>query len=176
MEWKPIADFEGMYEVSEIGEVRSLPRQTIYVDGRVGNHKGRLIALQTNHKGYLHTSLSKDCKKYRRLVHRLVADAFVQNPENKPQVNHIDGDKLNNHYSNLEWVSNDENEIHANENGLRAEQHTPKKVAQYLNGKLIAEYRSLYQASKATGIKDSRIGDVAHGRRNSAKGYTFTFI
>lgn len=117
-EWREIPEFKGRYEVSNLGQVRSIPRD-------VNNHtgvihlKGKILTQRYNHKGYKVVDLL-DCEqkhKY-RLVHRLLAQAFIPNPDNKPQVNHIDGIKDHNVLDNLEWVTNSENQIHAYQNGL----------------------------------------------------------
>jgi len=175
--WKPIEKLNGLYEVSNLGRVRSVERTVIHKDGKIARYKERILKQCASKKGYMRVYPTVNGKKYNFQVHRLVAEAFVPNPENKQQVNHKDGNKKNNRADNLEWVTNDENELHANINGLRAEQHTPRKVAQYtLDGKLVAVYRSTYQASKATGIKDSRIGDVCHGSRHTCYGFIFKFV
>lgn len=96
VEWKLIEGFDGIYSVSNYGEVRN-------------NKTGKLMKLRKNEKGYLRTNLTKNGNQKSVRVHRLVAQAFIPNPENKPQVNHIDFDKENNCVNNLEWVTNKEN-------------------------------------------------------------------
>ena len=96
--------FDG-YSISEYGEVR--------------NRHGRALTPQTSWNGYSRIELSRRGKAKKHLVHRLVASTFVQNPDNKPCVNHIDGVKLNNHFSNLEWVTRSENQLHAYRLGLQ---------------------------------------------------------
>ena len=94
--WKPVVGYEGRYEVSNEGRVRSLD---IYVNCRGGKtrlSKGRIKPINTNNRGYCTVNLCKDGSTERFLVHRLVAEAFIPNPENKPEVNHIDGNKSNN--------------------------------------------------------------------------------
>ena len=108
--WKPIVDFEG-YEISNTGKVRSLS-STKWLRGK------ELSPL--NHK-YLRVSLSKNNIKYWKSVHRLVAITFIPNPHNLPEVNHIDGNKLNNHEWNLEWKSSKGNKKHAIDNNLYAQ-------------------------------------------------------
>lgn len=105
-QWRDVAQFENYYEVSDEGDVRN--KRT----------RRELKSYKDKVTGYRSVALSRDGKRYDRLVHRLVAFAFVQNPEGLPQVNHIDGDKDNNHFSNLEWVSDRGNKKHTDDSGL----------------------------------------------------------
>ena len=120
--WKPVVGFEGSYEVSNLGEIRSVARISSYHDPRWNTTVTRAykscIIKQNNVSGYKFIGLYKGGKLYQFYVHRLVAQAFIPNPENKPEVNHIDGDKSNNHVSNLEWCTRIENQHHAMINGL----------------------------------------------------------
>lgn len=97
--WKDIKGYEGLYQVSNLGDVR--------------NHKGKVLSkLKNNGNGYLISCLCKEGKQTNHYKHRLVAEAFIPNPENKPAVNHIDADRSNNKVDNLEWVSTKENIHH----------------------------------------------------------------
>jgi len=103
--WKDIAEYEGLYKISSFGRVCS-------------NHnriktKRRILNVQKNNLGYIHIILSKNGKCKTKLVHRLVAKAFIPNLQNKPEINHKDGNKENNHYKNLEWILHKQNLIHA---------------------------------------------------------------
>lgn len=116
-EWKNIKGYEGKYQISNIGNVKSL----LWWSGlfkKFFNKERFLIKTEDNH-GYYYVTLCKDNKKKKFLVHRLVAEAFIPNPENKPQVNHIDGNKKNNQINNLEWCTNQENISHALKTGLK---------------------------------------------------------
>jgi len=109
-EWRPVADFPD-YEVSNYGRVRSLDRYRRYAGGRMRLIKGQLLKPLTNkYRGkYLHVTLSDKCRQSHRAIHRLVAEAFIPNPDRKEQINHIDCDPTNNRVENLEWVTPKEN-------------------------------------------------------------------
>lgn len=102
-EWRPVVGYEGLYEVSNTGKVRSCSR---YYVNSLGNRfflKGKILSLSDNGRGYLRTILKKDNKESTKYIHRLVAQTFIPNPDNLPQVNHKDEDKSNNRVDNLEW-------------------------------------------------------------------------
>lgn len=175
--WRPIRGYEGLYEVSNTGKVRSVDRKTPRKDNSVMVNKGRELKLNTTPKGYLRVTITKECKKKNFLVHRLVAEAFVLNLEELEQVNHLDGNKANNDFSNLEWTTNYQNHIHAEYEGLRPPELRSRPVQQLtLDGEVVGNYPSISACAKHMGIKDSRVGDVCHGRRKSAHGYRFKFI
>lgn len=119
MTYLPIPGYESSYEINEQGTVRSLARDVIGKDGTSYPFKARVKKHYVNTStGYLSTSLWKDNKGKDMYIHRLVAMVFIPNPENKPEVNHKDGDVSNPHVSNLEWVTSKENSIHAVQTGL----------------------------------------------------------
>lgn len=116
--WLPVEGFEGEYEVSNLGRVKSLGRFKVTKKGMHYPVKPLLLKPR-NYNGYLSVGFPKDGKYKMLRVNRLVAAAFVDNPDGKPFVNHIDGNKTNNHASNLEWVTAKENSQHAMRTGLR---------------------------------------------------------
>ncbi len=119
------------YTVNELDQVRSKDRMILTIDGKSYFRKGKLLKPKKHKDGYLFVTLTKEKIKKNFYVHRLVAEAFIPNPENKPQVNHINGNKSDNTISNLEWVTNAENSRHAYNNGLyfRIEHLKPKSQA-----------------------------------------------
>lgn len=119
--WKDVPDFEGHYQISNFGRVRSILTSQ-------GTYRERLRKTYLDRNGYENVDLWKLNKQYKQLVHRLVAKAFIPNPENKPTVNHIDGIKHNNVLSNLEWVTQSENLVHAAETGLIDKEACKKRM------------------------------------------------
>jgi hypothetical protein len=112
-EWRDIPGFEGKYQVSTLGNVRSIDRT---VGSRV--YSGRILRPRLEKRGYLRLTLSSGSFRKTDSVHRLVAIAFIENPQNLPAVNHIDGNKTNNKLENLEWVTHSQNSNHAVDTGL----------------------------------------------------------
>lgn len=111
IKWKNIIGYKGLYQINNFGNVVSLSKKR--GNGRGWNTKKQIKNLNTDKYGYLTVNLSKKSKKKTFRVARLVAIHFIKNPDNKPQVNHKDGDKKNNFYKNLEWVTSSENNLHA---------------------------------------------------------------
>jgi hypothetical protein len=110
--WSPVPEYEGIYDVSNYGRVKSLCRVV-----KFGNRCPRVvdekILKRNNSNGYLTISLARDGKKLTAMIHSLVAKAFINNPDSKPHVNHKDGIRWNNFYKNLEWVTCSENVLHS---------------------------------------------------------------
>lgn len=117
-EWKSIERYEGLYEVSSLGRVRSLDRLVIYSNGKRRIHKGTVLSPGVSN-GYYQVSLARGGKNVQRQIHVLVCTAFHLNPEHKRTVNHKDGDKLHNHKDNLEWATHSEQHLHAHANNLK---------------------------------------------------------
>lgn len=170
-EFRNIVGYEGLYQVSNLGNIKSLERtKTNHSKYQLVN--GRILKSSINHKGYVYVILYKNNKQKGYLVHRLVAEAFIPNPENKPQVNHIDGNKLNNHVSNLEWVSQQENMQHALSNGLKM----TKPIYQYdKEGNLIKIWNSIREIQRTLNIPSSLIIRCCKGERKSSHNYIWKY-
>lgn len=177
--WKPIEDYEGIYEVSSFGRVRSLDR--LIHRKRRGScvYPGIMLNPSITHKGYESVDLRKHGNRKNEVVHRLVAKQFIPRIANKPQVNHIDGNKRNNKVSNLEWVNNSENQLHAYALGLSKPSELagrPKRKVAMINeeNKVIKVFNSITEATEVTGVHN--IGAVCREIRPKAGGFVWKFI
>ena len=132
--WASLPGYEGIYMINNNGVVKSLPR-TVSSKVRKSGLNTRTIAekykkLEPTNNGYFRITLRDMSLTKRFLIHRLVATVFIPNPENKPQVNHKDGDKANNCVSNLEWATSSENNLHAFRTGLNIKKRGVQKYSQ----------------------------------------------
>lgn len=156
--WRPVIGFEHLYEVSDFGRVRSLPRKV----GPSTVRKGRILKPADNGGGYQWVSLYRNGEKHKRYIHRVVAEAFVANPDGLPEVNHIDGDKTNNRADNVEWVTHAENQQHAS-NAL-GRFHKPKWYLRRFNEDEVREIRASPESNtdlaKKYGIDQSSISRI----------------
>lgn len=157
--WKPIADYEELYEVSDCGQVRSL-RNDCLLKQCVGS------------KGYLLVTLCKSGTQKTANVHRLVAEAFLENPNSYPCVNHIDENKRNNDVSNLEWCSYYHNNVY----GQRLTKSALKRGKPVLCVETNTIYPSTQAAYRETNIQQSGISQCCNGKRKSAGGFTWRFV
>ena len=173
-EWKEIPNFT-KYEASNLGRIKT--KETIVIDnrGRKFINHSKLIKQTKNkgrdgkHNGYMSVRLTDDSgKRGNRMVHRLIASAFIPNLKNLPTVNHIDGNKQNNNIENLEWSSYSDNNLHAYKNSLK----TDNKKIVYLdtfNHTVIGFYYSIFEAERLTKINRNTISEMLknHGKCNN---------
>lgn len=124
-----IEDFEGLYQTSDEGRVKSLARDIVYKDGRIRHQEEKLLKPITDSGGYLYVQLYKDGKRENKKIHQLVAIAFIPNPDGLPQVNHKDEDKANNRVDNLEWCTHEYNSNYGTRNKRIAEVNTNGKTS-----------------------------------------------
>lgn len=178
--WKAVVGYEGIYEVSNFGRVASLER----VNARGQIVSSRIKATKPNNRGYIQINLSKDGKQEYRLLHRIVAEAFIPNPEGLPQVNHKDEDKNNNSANNLEWCTNMYNRHYGtgleraicNHNYDKIAHKNRKYIAQKdENDRVIAVWHGLLAAAKAVGgNKDAIRNSIKCGYRS--RGYYWSYV
>lgn len=168
-EWRPVVGYEDRYEVSNLGEVRSRPRTMKSRHGTgMGYHlKGKVLKKVNSSNGYYFVTLGKG--KY-GLIHRLVLEAFVPNPENKPCCDHIDADRHNNYVGNLRWATFSENNSHPHAVSLRSR---PVLQIDVKSGAIIGRFPSTKDAEKATGAR--HIGSCCSGNRKSSGGYNWKY-
>lgn len=164
--WKDISGFEELYQVSNYGRVKSLPRKT-------GNqYCNGVIKKAYNEFGYNRIQLVRKDRKKWFFIHRLVAEAFIPNPNNLPQINHIDGNKTNNNVDNLEWCTQKQNTIHAYKNGLKK----TRCIMQYdLSNNFIRNWDSIIDASRTLSIDRSSIQICCAGKYKTAGGYIWRY-
>lgn len=174
--WKDIGGYEGIYQVSSLGNVRSLNRVDIISDERKFNRKGIMLKFKLCRKGYHRVQLYKNHKGKHCNVHRLVAIEFIPNLNNLAQVNHINGDKSDNSVNNLEWITNEDNMKHGIENNLMNFGHRATKVNQFsMDGEFIKSYPSMSQAHRDTGISNGGISMCAKGEYTHSGGFIWRY-
>lgn len=155
VKWKPIKGYEGSYEISENGEVKSCSR--VLKNGSKGNHLSKEIFLkQKVQNGYYTVTLYKNNKAKHHYVHRLVAAAFIENSLNKEFVNHKNGKKLINNVENLNWANQKENTDHAVKTGLISKFYISRDQ---LNNLYVAEKKSITCIAKLCGVSPSTISN-----------------
>lgn len=165
--WVDVVGYEGLYQVSNLGRLKSLDR----LDGRGYRIKGSLKKISSTSNGYQQVTLYREGVMKSNLMHRIVASAFLLNPDNKKVVNHINGDKQCNAVSNLSWVTYSENALHAYDTGLRAkgDKHAHVKISDedvlkirelYATG----EYKQKFLAAKY-GVDNSHISDIVNNKK-----------
>lgn len=159
--WKDIKEYEGLYQVSNLGNVKRKKDNYVFKKNK-------------NSSGYRVVTLTKNKMEKSVSVHRLVANAFIPNPKNKSQINHIDGNKMNNIIDNLEWCTASENMEHAYKNNL--EILKGKKIIQYDNNiNIIKIWNKISDAEKQLNISHGKISMVCRGKRNKAGGYIWRY-
>lgn len=184
--WRPVVGYEGYYEVSNFGYVRSLDRYANIGYSSKRLKIGRRLKAWVGNNGYYMVSLSKNNKVKKHTVHRLVAEAFIPNPNNYPVINHRDENRLNNFVKNIEWCTQKYNMEYSNviEKGIekqcwkKANEVTSKPVIQYTkDGKFVAEFESVNEAQRKTGVNISQISKVCTNKKGykSAGGYKWSY-
>lgn len=201
-EWKDIKEFEGLYQVSNTGKVKSLDRTVIRKDGVIANYKECILKGRVMRNGYLAIFLSKNGKYKSYYIHRLVAEAFIPNLDNLPEIDHIDTDKTNNGVENLRWVTHVENmnnprtkemrygncekSKNINKNTMRIiSQETKDKIREIKSIKVvqldkdtnepIKIWSSAMEAQRERGFDHGHIIKCCKGNRKTHKGYKWMY-
>lgn len=168
--WKDIPKYEGLYQVSNTGKVKSISH---YTRNSTKNSfrltKGRILAQYKMPNGYMQVQLSKNELREKYYVHRLVADVFLDNKDNLSDVNHIDGDKNNNSVNNLEWCSHKDNQVHMFKNRMT------KKAYPVVCVETNKTYNSMLEAERDTGISRRVIKKICDTDKEY-KGYHWRLI
>lgn len=184
-EWRDVVGYEGLYQVSNLGRVKSLERQSasFYQKNQLCTYTVKeKICRQSVVRGYLMTHLSKNCVKGQYKVHRLVAIAFIDNLGNLPQVNHLDENKLNNNVFNLEWCTSKQNNNHGTRNeriskSQKNDIRYSKPILQFtLNGEFVKRWASISDAGRA-GYDRKAISNICNKEKgyHTSNGYLWKF-
>ena len=176
--WKDVKGFEGFYRISNLGNLWSVKRIITFKDGRKRCFGSQMITSSNDKDGYKVACLKVNQVKSNVKIHRLVAQAFIENPENKPQVNHLDEVKYNNNYKNLEWATNSENQNHNNLKNKISKKIIEKysmPIIQLKNGVPVKFWRSGREAGRC-GFNQGNINNVLKGRSKTHLGFTFEYL
>lgn len=184
--WKDIEDYEGLYEVSSMGRIRSLDKFD-----SIGRYvKGKILQSILVKNGYMHITLCKGGEKHSFSIHRLVAEAFIPNPDNKPCIDHINTDRTDNRAENLRWVTYQENNNNPLTKNKKCGENHPKPfkgifgkehprslpILQFTKeGGLIKIWDNTRSVEKETNISHSNICNVLKGKRDYAGGYKWKY-
>ena len=165
-EWRDVVGMEGLYEVSSLGNVRSVDRIVAFKDGRKVHYQGKQMKLRKNTDGYLQVQLCPDSSTTKTIkVHRLVAEAFLQNPSGLREVNHIDENKTNNNVTNLEWCDRIANCNHGTRNVRISRSHG---IQVLVDGKQFPSYTAAGEYLGVTGesVREAVVcGYLCRGRK-----------
>lgn len=169
--WKDISGYEGLYQVSNLGRVK----RVLFINNQITKSTDKILKLIKERGGYVHVNLYKNNTSKRYLVHRLVANAFIDNPDNLPQVNHKNEIKDDNRSQNLEWCTN----LYNNNYGTKKERLAKvrmKRVRQYdRNGNVVKDWDSISMAEKELNIDHSCILRCCKLRQKTAGGFIWRY-
>lgn len=167
--WRDIPSFEGYYEASTLGRVRSVDRYVNYKNSGLALRKGKILSPKTSNKGYLETTLMKEGKYYYRRIHQLIALTFLPNPNGYKSINHINEIKTDNRVSNLEWCTDRYNKEVYTQSRTTVFQYT-------LQGKLVKIWHSITRAAESIGMDKTGIQHCCDGRKlKTFGGYIWSY-
>jgi hypothetical protein len=167
-EWRDIKGYEGLYQISNLGRVKSVSK-SVWNGYSFVKKTEKILKPGTDGHGYLHVNLSRDSRQRTTKVHRLVAKHFIENPDKKYTVNHINGIKKDNRADNLEWSTQSENNKHAWDSGLRKMSDEERIKKSSIRSKIVLDlfsgvyYNSAKEAAEYIGIKHSTLKSMLNG-------------
>lgn len=171
--WLDVVGYEGIYEISDEGRVRSKEGKTTFSKQHgTRSWKGRLLKPRPSTQGYLRVSLFKNKKRKEFLIHRLVAEAFIPNPDNKEIINHKDGNKRNNNLKNIEWCNYKDNLQHAYDNKLNKREKTIKITNKATKQEFV--FRNMQEASGFLGKSRGFVSNILKQNRHEYKNFIIT--
>lgn len=175
--WKDIKDYEGLYQVSNTGLVRSLDRVVKLTDCKEQHRRGVLLKQRENNKGYKIVHLSKNGTSKNKFVHVLVLESFIERPEGMTQINHKDENKCNNNLNNLEYCNAAYNvnyglcNYHKSKATINDLKKSKPVIQLKKDGTFVDEFPSLHEAERALGFQHGHIRDACNGKLHTAYGY-----
>lgn len=174
--WKSINGYNGLYEISSIGRVKSVER-FVEVTSKLGKKyarhlKEKILDATKDRWGYLYVSLSKNGLEEKRKIHQLVAEAFIPNPYGYDDIHHINHDKTNNRIENLMWMNGNEH------NAMHMKESLSKRIDQIdcITGEVLHQWESAMDAKRALGYSQGHISDCARGEIKSYKNYVWKYV
>lgn len=170
--YKSIKGYDGIYEVSELGKIRSVDRIVECKDGSTRKRKGKELKLQMNNKGYAIVRLNKNGIYKTQSVHRLIAEAFLPNPDNLPQIHHLNHDRKDNRACNLQWVSKAEQR---DEHWTKAQSKAKGIRLRVVGHGIDKIYNSAHEVERELGVDRNCARKVARGIYKKSKGYRIYF-
>ena len=179
--WENVKDYEEFYQVSNLGNVKSLARDIYYQNGTIHHLKEKILAPALNNKGYQYVHLCKNGKMKNMLVHRLVAMAFIPNSENKPMINHKDENPLNNCVNNLEWCTASYNANYGTRIQRCVQNHRSYKLGDNPRARAVfcVELNKKFDCAKSAqeelGILRTSIGSACRGKTKTAGGFHWRY-
>lgn len=180
--WKDIKGYEGLYQVSNLGRVKSLKRKVYAGRNRLRWQYERIMSNnKSNGNGYLIVSLNKESKDKNKYIHRLVAEAFIPNPNNYLYVNHKDENRKNNKVDNLEWCTALYNNIYQNAHIRRGLKNRNNRLSKRIyqlddDNNIIKEYPSISEASRQLNLTMQSLSGCLNGKTKHSGGYKWKFV
>lgn len=181
--WKDIIGWEGLYQISTHQRVKSMAKIIICKDGKIKNYKEKILTPVHDSHGYMVHGLCRDNKLTGKKLHRLMMEAFVPNPENKPHINHINGIKDDNRLENLEWCNQSENSLHAYRViKTRKSPYKGRVGSKAVNSKRVRSdilgitFGAAAEAGRILGIEPSYVGAICRGIRPPQYGIDLRYI